>query len=90
MRTKRLHILTPLASLTSKTGKWCWGDVEQMAFDTIKKIVVKEVLLLYPDFTKPFQMYTDASHLQLGAIITQTYCALVTQVKPCSDMLYNN
>jgi hypothetical protein len=71
MWTKRLHILAPLASLTSKTVKWRWGKVEQTAFDTIKKIVAKEVLLSYPDFTQPFQIYTDASQLQLGAIITQ-------------------
>jgi hypothetical protein len=30
MWTKRSHILEPLASLTSKTAKWRWGDVEQM------------------------------------------------------------
>jgi hypothetical protein len=72
MWTKRSHILAPLASLTSKLAKWHWGNVEQTAFDNIKKIVAKEVLLSYPDFTKPFQMYTDASHLQLGAIITQS------------------
>jgi hypothetical protein len=59
MWTKRLHILAPLASLTSKTAKWRWGDVEQMAFEQIKKIVAKQVKFSYPDFTKPFQMYMD-------------------------------
>jgi hypothetical protein len=72
MWTERLHILAPLAFLTSKTVKWSWGNIEHTAFDTIKKIVANEVLLLYLDFTKPFQMYTDASHLQLDAIITQS------------------
>jgi hypothetical protein len=71
MWTKRSHLLAPLASLTSKLAKGRWGNVEQTAFDNIKKIVAKEALLSYPDFTKPFQMYTYASHLQLGAIITQ-------------------
>jgi hypothetical protein len=27
--------------------------------------------LAYPDFTKPFKIYTDASTMQLGAVITQ-------------------
>jgi hypothetical protein len=27
--------------------------------------------LAYPDFTKPFEIYTDASTMQLGAVITQ-------------------
>jgi len=29
------------------------------------------VLLAYPDFNQPFDIYTDASHTQLGAVITQ-------------------
>ena len=29
------------------------------------------VVLAYPDFTKPFEIYTDASTKQLGAVITQ-------------------
>ena len=28
-------------------------------------------MLAYPDFSKPFQMHTDASHYQLGAVISQ-------------------
>ncbi len=27
--------------------------------------------MAYPDFTKPFKIYTDASMMQLGAVITQ-------------------
>jgi hypothetical protein len=29
------------------------------------------VVLAYPDFTQPFDIYTDASTKQLGAVITQ-------------------
>jgi len=36
-----------------------------------KRIIAKEVLLAYPDFSKPFQIHTDASHYQLGAVISQ-------------------
>ncbi len=28
-------------------------------------------MLAYPDFSKPFDIYTDASNKQLGAVITQ-------------------
>ncbi len=28
-------------------------------------------MLAYPDFSKPFEIYTDASTKQLGAVITQ-------------------
>jgi len=36
-----------------------------------KRIIAKELLLAYPDFNKPFQIYTDASHYQLGAVVSQ-------------------
>jgi hypothetical protein len=43
----------------------------QKAFDNVKATIVKEVVLAYPDFSKPFEIYTDASTKQLGAVITQ-------------------
>jgi hypothetical protein len=36
----------------------------------IKKIICTEVMLTFPDSSKPFHVYTDASNKQLGAIIT--------------------
>jgi hypothetical protein len=45
--------------------------IHQQAFDNDKAIIAKEVVLAYPDFTKPFEIYTDASTMQLGAVITQ-------------------
>ena len=37
----------------------------------VKATIVKEVVLAYPDFLKPFEIYTHASTKQLGAVITQ-------------------
>jgi hypothetical protein len=54
--------------LTSKDVPFQWTDVEQQAFDKMKAIVCREVLLSYPDFNKPFHIHTDAS---LGAVISQ-------------------
>ena len=64
-------MLAPLAHLTSKDAKWQWTDVEQKAFNQMKRIISREVLLAYPDFNKPFDIHTDASHTQLGAVISQ-------------------
>jgi hypothetical protein len=40
-------------------------------FDTIKAAITKEVVLAYPDFSKPFEIYTDTFSTQLGAMIAQ-------------------
>jgi hypothetical protein len=40
-------------------------------FDNITKIICREFILTFPDFSKPFHIYTDASDKQLGAVITQ-------------------
>jgi hypothetical protein len=37
----------------------------------MKKIIRKETLLLYPDFNKPFNIHTHASHTQQGAVISK-------------------
>jgi RNase H-like domain found in reverse transcriptase len=36
-----------------------------------KKIIAREVMLAYPDFNEPFEIHMDASHYQLGAVISQ-------------------
>ena len=84
MWVKRSEMLAPLTDLvgecretkaTKKIGTnkkpWKWESIHQQAFDNVKATVTKEVVLAYPDFTKPFEMYTDASTMQLGAVITQ-------------------
>ena len=57
--------------LTSANVKFEWTNVEQMAFDKIKLIVGCETLLSYPDYNLPFEIHTDASHTQLGVVISQ-------------------
>ena len=68
---RRSHILSPLTGLVSKTAKFQWGKEQQKAFDEMKKIISQETLLNFPDFNKPFHVYTDASNYQLGAVIMQ-------------------
>ena len=71
MWIRRSDVLAPLAALTSKTTKWQWTELHQAAFDLMKRIVSRETLLAYPNFAKPFDVYTDASQSQLGAAICQ-------------------
>ncbi len=50
---------------------WRLDSIHQQAFDNVKANIAKELVLAYPDFTKPFEVYTDASTMQMGAVITQ-------------------
>jgi hypothetical protein len=74
-------MLAPLSDLVGECGEikttrnkkkpWHWNSIHQIAFDSIKTTITKQVVLTYPDFTKPLNIYTDASTKQLGAVITQ-------------------
>ena len=69
--------------LTSKKAKWKWTEVEQQAFEAVKTAVAKNTLLVYPDFNEKFEIHTDASKHQLGAVISQKGHPIA------SDELYN-
>ena len=71
MWQKRSELLAPLTALTSKKVKYDWKDENQKCFDAIKRVIGREVLLVYADFNAPFEIHTDASKLQLGAVISQ-------------------
>jgi len=68
----RSEILAPLTALTSKTVPWLWTPIHEKAFQLTKKIISREVMLSYPQFDQPFIVHTDASHTQLGAVISQS------------------
>ena len=40
-------------------------------FDAIKRVIGRKLLLAYPEFNAPFEIHTDASKLQIGAVISQ-------------------
>jgi hypothetical protein len=79
MLRHRSHSLAPLTDLTSnkdrtvgkKRGPIKWEKVHQEAFDKIKQVITNYVMLSFPDFNKPFEIHTDASDFQLGAVIMQ-------------------
>jgi hypothetical protein len=77
-------MLAPLTSLVGECGQtkttkakgtkkvpWHWDEVHQRACDYVKATIAKDVVLAYPDYSKVFEIYTDASSKQLGAVITQ-------------------
>ncbi|KAL7568789.1 hypothetical protein ACA910_007209 [Epithemia clementina (nom. ined.)] len=72
MFPQQAHLLAPLTSLTSqKKGPIKWQQEHQTAFDAVKALLAANVLLRYPDHNLPFHVYSNASNLQLGAVIVQ-------------------
>jgi len=73
MFPKRSHVLAPLYQLTETKGKrrFLWTDECESAFKHVKAMLAKDVFIRYPDPNKPFHVYTDASDIQLGAVIVQ-------------------
>ena len=67
---RRSHILAPLAELPSK-GKFQWLPEHEQAFQEMKSILCRDCMVRYPDHNIPFEIYTDASDYQLGAVIMQ-------------------
>ena len=66
-------IMDPIVSLIRKnpSGKIAWGQEQQEAFDEIKGLLVTAPILDRPDFSRPFNIHTDASDVGLGAVLTQ-------------------
>ena len=67
----RSHVLEPLTRISGSKTKFIWTEEQEDAFKTIKQIMARKVLLTYPNFSKPFDIFTDASDYQLGGVITQ-------------------
>ena len=51
----------------------------------MKKIMAQEALLALPDYAKPFQIYTDASGYQLGAVLQQQGKPLAYYTRKLTD-----
>ncbi len=84
MWARRSEMLAPLTDLVGECGEikttrmnktkkkpWRWDPIHQQAFDDVKATIAKKTVLAYPDFLKPFEIYTEASSMQLGTVITQ-------------------
>ena len=71
------QIAKPLNGLISgenakkKKASVDWQSCHQEAFSKLKGLCSEVPILAYADYKKPFWVYTDASEIELGAIISQ-------------------
>ena len=64
-------IALPLNALTKKGQPFMWTTATQEAFDTLKRKVTEEPVLLHPILTRPFELKVDASGFAIGAVLMQ-------------------
>lgn len=64
-------IAYPLNQLLQKGKIYNWNNECQVAFETLKRKLVEAPILAFPDFSKEMILYTDASTLGVGAILSQ-------------------
>ena len=57
---------------TKATG-FQWSEQCQTAFDALKCKLVSAPILVYPEFDKPFLLYTDASDNAIGGVLGQKH-----------------
>jgi hypothetical protein len=57
----------------------------QQAFDSLKNSLACKVVLAYPDFSVPFEIYTDVSKYQIRLVITQKDKLLAFYSRNLSD-----
>ena len=62
----------PLYMLLRKGVRFNWGTDQANAVDTLKEKLIQSPKLLYPDFTKPFVLSTDASDNAVASCLFQT------------------
>lgn len=65
-----VHI-QPLCELLKKGKIWNWEEKEQKAFENVKSLFIKTILLHHPNFSKPYFLQTDASGVGLAGVLYQ-------------------
>lgn len=66
-------LTAPLSDLLKKGSKepLQWEEIHETCFGNLKQCLVMAPILKLPDASKPFVLRTDASNVELGAILLQ-------------------
>ena len=65
------QITKPLVELTRKNATFAWSPSRQVAFQSLKDSLMSDSVLAFPDISKEFYLFTDASANCLGSALMQ-------------------
>jgi hypothetical protein len=63
-------IASPLTDILKKPS-FIWNEEAAMAFTALKEAMVSLITLTLPNFSRPFDVTTDASNVAIGAVLSQ-------------------
>lgn len=66
-----LQSITEKIKKKNRNERFTWTQQDQEIIDKIFSKIKEQIILSYPDYTKPFQLNVDASNLAIGAILYQ-------------------
>jgi hypothetical protein len=64
-------LVAPLTSLTRSKVKYIWTDECECAFENVKYALTHAPVLTLPKLGEPFEVVSDASLLEAGAVLLQ-------------------
>ncbi len=82
-----VKITMPLINLLKKSsGTYEWDEICNEAFETLKGILVKALVLKLPDFDKDFEIHFDAFDFAIRGVLVQNGRPMAFESKKLSEM----
>ena len=70
-------IARPLSKLTAHDAIFIWCEQCELSFQMLKDTLVSAPILKYPDTSKPYTIFTDASKYGWARVLTQEHTTMV-------------
>ena len=70
-------IARPLSKLTAHDAIFIWCEQCELSFQMLKDTLVSAPILKYPDTSKPYTIFTDASKYGWAGVLTQEHTTMV-------------
>ena len=64
-------MVKPMTELLKKGVKFYWSNQCETAFQELKTLLTSAPILAQPDTAKSFDVYCDASSIELGCVLMQ-------------------